>query len=67
LTFGIFYIFLFILDIATAVIMIIYGAWFISIAIVSGTTNTTSSAFNTAASAINTAASAINTAQLSAY
>ena len=34
LAFGIFYIFLFLLDIATGIIMIVFGAWFITAGVV---------------------------------
>ena len=42
------YVFLFILDIATAVVMIVYGIWFITAGTVTALSNTTISAFSDA-------------------
>jgi hypothetical protein len=46
--FGVLYVFLFILDIATAVVMIVYGIWFITAGAVTALSNTTISAFSDA-------------------
>ena len=67
MAFGIFYIFLFILDIATAVIMIVYGAWFISAAVLNVTTNASLSSTNASLNAANAALSATNSALSSSY
>ncbi len=55
LVFGILYIFLFILDIATAVIMIIFGIWFITAGAVTTFSYATTSAFSDAAFSVTNA------------